>query len=53
MKSTGEVMGSDKDLAKALYKAFEASGLHILNLEKHFSPLQTKAKKRQHWQRVS
>ena len=29
MKSTGEVMGSDKDLAKALYKAFEASGLHI------------------------
>ena len=29
MKSTGEVMGSDKSLAKALYKAFEASGLHI------------------------
>ncbi|WP_313510704.1 carbamoyl-phosphate synthase large subunit [Enterococcus sp.] len=29
MKSTGEVMGSDKNLAKALYKAFEASGLHI------------------------
>ncbi|MGF1957013.1 carbamoyl-phosphate synthase large subunit, partial [Enterococcus casseliflavus] len=28
MKPTGEVMGSDKDLAKALYKAFEASGLH-------------------------
>lgn len=29
MKSTGEVMGSDRNLAKALYKAFEASGLHI------------------------
>ncbi|WP_171315038.1 carbamoyl-phosphate synthase large subunit [Enterococcus cecorum] len=29
MKSTGEVMGSDKNLEKALYKAFEASGLHI------------------------
>lgn len=29
MKSTGEVMGSDQTLAKALYKAFEASGLHI------------------------
>ena len=31
MKSTGEVMGSDKNLEKALYKAFEASGLHILS----------------------
>lgn len=29
MKSTGEVMGSDQNLEKALYKAFEASGLHI------------------------
>lgn len=29
MKSTGEVMGSDKSLEKALYKAFEASGMHI------------------------
>ncbi|EOT29333.1 carbamoyl-phosphate synthase large subunit [Enterococcus saccharolyticus] len=29
MKSTGEVMGSDVNLEKALYKAFEASGLHI------------------------
>lgn len=29
MKSTGEVMGSDATLEKALYKAFEASGLHI------------------------
>ncbi|MGX7328597.1 carbamoyl-phosphate synthase large subunit [Enterococcus bulliens] len=29
MKSTGEVMGSDQTLAKALYKAFEASGLRI------------------------
>lgn len=29
MKSTGEVMGSDKNLEKALYKAFEASGLNI------------------------
>lgn len=29
MKSTGEVMGSDNNLEKALYKAFEASGLHI------------------------
>ena len=26
MKSTGEVMGSDYYLEKALYKAFEASG---------------------------
>ncbi|MGX7351336.1 carbamoyl-phosphate synthase large subunit [Enterococcus canis] len=29
MKSTGEVMGSDTNLEKALYKAFEASGLHL------------------------
>ncbi|MBP1045582.1 carbamoyl-phosphate synthase large subunit [Enterococcus sp. BWM-S5] len=29
MKSTGEVMGSDYSLEKALYKAFEASGLHL------------------------
>lgn len=29
MKSTGEVMGSDYNLEKALYKAFEAAGLHL------------------------
>lgn len=29
MKSTGEVMGSDDTLEKALYKAFEAAGLHV------------------------
>lgn len=29
MKSTGEVMGSDLTLEKALYKAFEASYLHM------------------------
>ncbi|WEG72621.1 carbamoyl-phosphate synthase large subunit [Vagococcus intermedius] len=29
MKSTGEVMGSSATLDKALYKAFEASGLHL------------------------
>ena len=29
MKSTGEVMGSDDTVAKALYKAFEAAGLHV------------------------
>lgn len=29
MKSTGEVMGSDYSLEKALYKAFEASNLHV------------------------
>ncbi|MDR1522222.1 MAG: carbamoyl-phosphate synthase large subunit [Streptococcaceae bacterium] len=29
MKSTGEVMGTDKTLEKALYKAFEASNLHL------------------------
>ncbi|KXT78887.1 carbamoyl-phosphate synthase large subunit [Streptococcus sp. DD13] len=29
MKSTGEVMGSDATLEKALYKAFEASYLHL------------------------
>jgi carbamoyl-phosphate synthase large subunit len=29
MKSTGEVMGSDTTLAKALYKAFEASHTHL------------------------
>lgn len=29
MKSTGEVMGSDKTLEKALYKAFEASYFHL------------------------
>jgi carbamoyl-phosphate synthase large chain len=31
MKSTGEVMGSDRTLEKALYKAFEASYLHLPN----------------------
>lgn len=31
MKSTGEVMGSATTLEKALYKAFEASGLHLPN----------------------
>ncbi|KXT77998.1 Carbamoyl-phosphate synthase large chain [Streptococcus sp. DD11] len=29
MKSTGEVMGTDSNLEKALYKAFEASYLHL------------------------
>ncbi|KRN29474.1 Carbamoylphosphate synthase large subunit [Lactobacillus selangorensis] len=29
MKSTGEVMGSDLELDKALYKAFEAAHLHL------------------------
>ncbi|MEG0628245.1 MAG: carbamoyl-phosphate synthase large subunit [Enterococcus sp.] len=29
MKSTGEVMGTDRSLAKALYKAFAASGLYL------------------------
>ncbi|WP_225744250.1 carbamoyl-phosphate synthase large subunit [Marinilactibacillus sp. Marseille-P9653] len=29
MKSTGEVMGSDRTLEKALYKAFEASSMHL------------------------
>ncbi|PKY90826.1 carbamoyl-phosphate synthase large subunit [Aerococcus christensenii] len=29
MKSTGEVMGSDKTLEKALYKAFEAAHMHL------------------------
>lgn len=29
MKSTGEVMGSDTTLEKALYKAFEASDMHL------------------------
>ncbi|WP_438832928.1 carbamoyl-phosphate synthase large subunit [Streptococcus pluranimalium] len=29
MKSTGEVMGSDETLEKALYKAFEASYFHL------------------------
>lgn len=29
MKSTGEVMGSDRTLEKALYKAFEASNMHL------------------------
>ncbi|MDN6354935.1 MAG: carbamoyl-phosphate synthase large subunit, partial [Lactiplantibacillus plantarum] len=29
MKSTGEVMGSDVTMAKALYKAFEAAKLHV------------------------
>lgn len=31
MKSTGEVMGSDTTMAKALYKAFEAAKLHVPN----------------------
>ncbi|RHH71137.1 MULTISPECIES: carbamoyl-phosphate synthase large subunit [Vagococcus] len=29
MKSTGEVMGTDRTMEKALYKAFEASGMHL------------------------
>ncbi|WP_407857008.1 carbamoyl-phosphate synthase large subunit [Enterococcus hailinensis] len=29
MKSTGEVMGTDRNLAKALYKVFAAAGLHL------------------------
>ena len=29
MKSTGEVMGSDRTLAKALYKALEGAKLHL------------------------
>ncbi|MFC6182302.1 carbamoyl-phosphate synthase large subunit [Lactiplantibacillus daowaiensis] len=29
MKSTGEVMGSDQTMSKALYKAFEAAKLHV------------------------
>lgn len=31
MKSTGEVMGTDTSLEKALYKAFEASHMHLPN----------------------
>ncbi|USS88115.1 carbamoyl-phosphate synthase large subunit [Fructilactobacillus hinvesii] len=31
MKSTGEVMGSDRTFPKALYKAFEAAKLHVPN----------------------
>ncbi|WP_080146257.1 carbamoyl-phosphate synthase large subunit [Marinilactibacillus piezotolerans] len=31
MKSTGEVMGSDHTMEKALYKAFEAAGTHLLD----------------------
>lgn len=30
MKSTGEVLGVDKDLDKAIYKAFSASGINIV-----------------------
>ena len=43
MKSTGEVMGSDQTLEKALYKAFEASYFHLpafgnaLSLAKRFA----------------
>lgn len=29
MKSTGEVMGTDQTLAKALYKAFEGTKIHV------------------------
>lgn len=29
MKSTGEVMGSDDTVEKALYKVFEAANLHV------------------------
>ena len=29
MKSTGEVLGSDKDMSKALYKAFEGAKIHV------------------------
>ena len=46
MKSTGEVMGSDYYLEKALYKAFEASGLHLPSYGLYFSPLLMKQKKR-------
>lgn len=46
MKSTGEVMGSDYYLEKALYKAFEASGLHLPSYGAVLSPLLMKQKKR-------
>lgn len=31
MKSTGETMGCDRQLTRALYKALQASGLHVQN----------------------
>ncbi len=31
MKSTGEAIGYDKKLTRALYKAFQASGMHVVN----------------------
>ncbi len=31
MKSTGEAIGYDKDLNRALYKALQASGMHVVN----------------------
>ncbi len=46
MKSTGEVMGSDQNLDKALYKAFEASGLRLPDYGSVFSRLRTKPKKK-------
>ena len=50
MKSTGEVMGTDSTLEKALYKAFEESYFHlpaIGNVIMIFQPLFAKARFRQ------
>lgn len=46
MKSSGSVMGRDTELAKALYKGYEASGLHIPSFGTVFISVPDEDKKR-------
>ncbi|WEV70162.1 carbamoyl phosphate synthase large subunit [Lactobacillus sp. ESL0785] len=46
MKSSGSVMGRDTELAKALYKGYEASGLHIPSFGTIFISVRDEDKKR-------
>ncbi len=46
MKSSGSVMGRDTQLAKALYKGYEASGLHIPSYGTVFISVRDEDKKR-------
>ncbi|WEV39429.1 carbamoyl phosphate synthase large subunit [Lactobacillus sp. ESL0680] len=46
MKSSGSVMGRDTELAKALYKGYEASGLHIPSFGTIFISVRDEDKKK-------
>ena len=45
MKSTGEAIGYDKKLTRALYKALQSSGMHLANYGTIFLTLADKDKK--------